>query len=143
MSKRKSTHQNSVCHRGVTESYGFRYPFITIVNIRISITFKSHHPTNYSKYQQYLFGRIKGYKEDSVTPIGYRKITKLFNSEGLKSPTNKTFYPSLIQSIYKKGKRREKRLSSEVRVEKSMEVKQIGNDKVRYYLKSTNDNNSQ
>jgi len=40
----------------------------------------------------------------------------------------------LIQSIYKKGKRREKRLSSEVRVEKSMEVKQIGNDKVRYYL---------
>ena len=143
MSKRKSTHQNSVCHRGVTESYGFRYPFITIVNIRISITFKSHHPTKYSKYQQYLFDRIKGYKEDSVTPIGYRKITKIFNSEGLKSPTNKTFYPSLIQSIYKKGKIREKRLNSDVRVEKSMEVKQIGNDKVRYYLKSTNDNNSQ
>ena len=74
------------------------------------------------------------YKENIVSPIGYRKITKIFNSEGLKSPTNKTFYPSLIQSIYKKGNIRKKRLSSKVRVEKSMEVKQIGNDKVRYYL---------
>ena len=114
---------------------GFCYPFITIVNIRISITFKSHHPTNYSKYQQYLFDRIKGYKEHSVTPIGYRKITKIFNSEGLKSPTNKTFYPLLVYSIYKKGMIREQRLNSEVKVEKSMEVKQIGNDKVSYYLK--------
>jgi len=122
---------------------GFRYPFITIVNIRISITYRTHHPTNYTPYQEYLYKRVKGYKEDSVTPIGYRKITKIFNSEGLKSPTNKTFYPSLIQSIYKKGKIREKRLNSKVRVEKSMEVKQIGNDKVRYYLKSTHDNNSQ
>ena len=126
----------SIGYRGVTESYGFRYPFITIVNIRISITFKSHHPTKYSKYQQYLFDRIKGYKEHSVTPIGYRKITKIFNSEGLKSPTNKTFYPSLIQSIYNKGNVRIKRLNSEVRVEESIEVKQIGNDKVSFYLKS-------
>ena len=122
-------------YRGVVKSEHFCYPLQTIVTIIKTITFRSHHPTNYSKYQQYLFGRIKGYKEHSVTPIGYRKITKIFNSEGLKSPTNKTFYPSLIQSIYKKGKRREKRLSSKVRVEKSMEVKQIGNDKVRYYLK--------
>ena len=114
---------------------GFCYPFITIVKIRISITYRSHHPTNYTPYQEYLYKRVKGYKENFVSPIGYRKITKLFNSEGLKSPTNKTFYPSLIQSIYKKGKIREKRLNSEVRVEKSMEVKQIGNDKVRFYLK--------
>ena len=114
---------------------GFCYPFITIVNIKISITYRTHHPTNYTPYQEYLYKRVKGYKEHSVTPIGYRKITKLFNSEGLKSPTNKTFYPSLIQSIYKKGKIREERLNSKVRVEKSMEVKQIGNDKVRFYLK--------
>ena len=134
MLERKSTHQNEEHHRGVTESYGFRYPFITIVNIKISITYRTHHPTNYTPYQEYLYKRVKGYKEHYVSPIGYRKITKLFNSEGLKSPTNKTFYPSLIQSIYKKGKRREKRLNSEVRVEKSMEVNQIGNDKVRFYL---------
>ena len=124
-----------VCHSGIGKSEHFCFPFITIVNIKISITYRTHHPTNYTPYQEYLYKRVKGYKEDFVSPIGYRKITKLFNSEGLKSPTNKTFYPSLIQSIYKKGKRREKRLSSEVRVEKSMEVKQIGNDKVRYYLK--------
>ena len=114
---------------------GFCYPFITIVNIKISITYRTHQPTHYTPYQEYLYKRVKGYKEDFITPIGYRKISKLFNSEGLKSPTNKTFYPSLIQSIYKKGKIREKRLNSKVRVEKSMEVKQIGNDKVRYYLK--------
>ena len=135
MLKRKSTHQNSVCHSGIGKLYGFCFPFITIVNIKISITYRTHHPTNYTPYQEYLYKRVKEYKEHYVSPIGYRKITKIFNSEGLKSPTNKTFYPSLIQSIYKKGKRREKRLSSEVRVEKSMEVKQIGNDKVRYYLK--------
>tara|TARA_Y100001970_G_C14094791_1_gene782019 strand:- start:817 stop:1173 length:357 start_codon:yes stop_codon:yes gene_type:complete len=114
---------------------GYCYPFITIVKIKISITYRTHHPTNYTPYQEYLYNRIKKYKEDSVTPIGYRKITKIFNFEGLKSPTNKTFYPSLIQSIYKKGKIRYKRLNSKVRVEKSMEVKQIGNDKVKYYIK--------
>ena len=123
-------------HSGIGKSEHFCFPFITIVNIKISITYRTHHPTNYSPYQQYLYKRVKGYKEHYVSPIGYRKITKIFNSEGLKSPTNKTFYPSLIQSIYKKGKIREKRLSSEVRVEKSMEVKQIGNDKVMFYLKS-------
>ena len=114
---------------------GYCYPFITIVKIKISITYRTHHPTNYTPYQEYLYNRIKGYKEDSVTPIGYRKISKIFNSESLKSPKNKTFYPSLIQSIYRKGKKREERLNSKVRVKKSMEVKQIGNDKVKFYLK--------
>ena len=136
MLKRKPTHQNSVCHSGIVKLEGFCYPFITIVNIKISITYRTHHPTNYTPYQEYLYKRVKGYKEDFVSPIGYRKITKLFNSEGLKSPTNKTFYPSLIQSIYKKGNIRKKRLNSEVRVEESIKVKQIGNDKVSFYLKS-------
>ena len=113
---------------------GFCYPFITIVNIKISITYRTHQPTNYTPYQEYLYKRVKGYKEDFVTPIGYRKITKLFNSEGLKSPTNKTFYPSLIQSIYKKGKRREERIKYEVEVEKEMFVKHYRNDKVKIYL---------
>ena len=141
MLKRKSTLHSPEHHRGVTKLEGFCYPLLTVVTIRISITFRSHHPTNYSNYQQYLFGRIKGYKEDFVTPIGYRKISKIFNSEGLKSPTGKTFYPSLIQSIYRKGKMREERLNSKVKVTKKMTVKHYRNDKVRYYLKSTNDNN--
>ena len=125
-----------VRHRGVTELEGFCYPFITIVNIKISITYRTHHPTNYTPYQEYLYKRVKGYKEDFVTPIGYRKISKIFNSEGLKSPTGKTFYPSLVQSIYRKGKMREERLNSEVKVTKKMTVKHYGNDKVRFYLKS-------
>ena len=124
-----------ICHSGIVKLEGFCYPFITIVNIRISITFKSHHPTNYSKYQQYLFGRIKEYKEDFVTPIGYRKITKLFNSEGLKSPTNKTFYPSLVHSIYRRSKIREERFNSEVEVNKEMFVKYIGNKEITIYVK--------
>ena len=137
--KRTGVYKNTLTtrfgHRGVTKLEGFCYPLLTVVTIRISITFRPHHPTNYSKYQQYLFGRIKGYKEDFVTPIGYRKISKIFNSEGLKSPTGKTFYPSLVQSIYRKGKMREERLNSEVKVTKKMTVKHYGNDKVRYYLK--------
>jgi len=116
------------------KSEHFCYPYLTIVTIIKTITYRNHHPTNYTQYQEYLYKRVKGYKEDFVTPIGYRKITKLFNSEGLKSPTNKTFYPSLIQSIYKKGKRREKRLSSEVVVKKEMFVKRIWNDKVKIYI---------
>ena len=136
MLKRKPTHQNEEHHRGVVKSEHFCYPFLTIVTIIKTITFRSHHPTNYSKYQQYLFRRIKEYKEGFVTPIGYRKISKIFNSEGLKSPTGKTFYPSLVQSIYRKGKMREERLNSEVKVTKKMTVKHYGNDKVRFYLKS-------
>ena len=136
MLNRKSTHQNPIHHRGVTELEGFCYPFITIVNIKISITYRTHPPTNYTPYQEFLYKRVKGYKEDFVTPIGYRKISKIFNSEGLKSPTGKTFYPSLVQSMYRKGKMREERLNSEVKVTKKMTVKHYGNDKVRFYLKS-------
>ena len=117
----------------------FCFPFITIVNVSISITYRNHHPTNYTPYQEYLYRRVKGYKESFVSKIGYRKITKIFNSEGLKSPQNKTFYPSLIQSIYKKGKRREERLKSEVRVKRDVEIKTLGNDKVKVYLKMKNE----
>jgi len=75
------------------------------------------------------------YKENFVSPIGYRKITKLFNSEGLKSPTNKTFYPSLVHSIYRRGKIREERFNSEVEVKKEMFVKHIGNKEITIYIK--------
>ena len=30
--------------------------------------------------------RICEYKENNVTPIGYRKISQIFNEEGLKTP---------------------------------------------------------
>jgi len=95
---------------------------ITIVTIIISITYKNYYPTNYTKYQQYLYDRVKGYKEQTVSVIGYRKISKIFNSEGLKTPMGKTFKPNHVFSIYKKGKVREERLNSEVKVERTLKV---------------------
>jgi hypothetical protein len=58
-----------------------------------------------------LFDRIRGYKESFVTPIGYRKISQIFNEEGLKTPRNTEFSNSKVHSIYKKGKIREERIN--------------------------------
>ena len=51
-------------------------------------------------------------------------------TDGIKNGLQKKFYEN--------GNIRKKRLNSKVRVEKSMEVKQIGNDKVKVYLKMKN-----
>jgi hypothetical protein len=66
-----------------------------------------------------LFDRIKGYKEDNLTPIGYRKISQIFNEEGLKTPRGSTFKNNHVHSIYKKGKIREERINREDIVEVS------------------------
>ena len=50
------------------------------------------------------------YKEKSVTPVGYRKISKIFNKEGLKTPRGNVFKNNHVNSIYKKGKIREERV---------------------------------
>ena len=60
--------------------------------------------------QQYFYDRICKYKEDFLTPIGYRKISKIFNDEGLKTPRNTEFSNSKVHSMYKKGKIREERV---------------------------------
>ena len=69
--------------------------------------------SNYSEYQQFLYNRICKYKENNVTPIGFRKISKIFNYEGLKTPRNTDFTNSKVHSIYKKGKIREERINRE------------------------------
>ena len=69
--------------------------------------------SNYSEYQQFLYNRICKYKENNVTPIGFRKISKIFNYEGLKTPRNTEFTNSKVHSIYKKGKIREERINRE------------------------------
>jgi len=66
-----------------------------------------------------LFDRIKGYKEDNLTPIGYRKISQIFNEEGLKTPRGSIFKNNHVHSIYKKGKIREERINREDIVEVS------------------------
>ncbi|MDA8629934.1 recombinase family protein [Bacteroidia bacterium] len=67
--------------------------------------------SNYSDYQQYLFDRIRGLKENFLTPMGYRKISNLLNDEGLKTPRGTSFTNTKVHSIYKKGLIREERVN--------------------------------
>ena len=73
--------------------------------------------SSYSDYQQFLFDKIRGLKEDFLTPIGYRKISKILNREGLKTPRGCVFKNNHVHSIYKKGLIREKRMNREDIVE--------------------------
>ena len=97
------------------------YPYLSNLVIRFSVTITTTKVwgSNYSDYQQYLFNRICKYKECLLTPIGYRKISKIFNDEGLKTPRNTEFSNSKVHSIYKKGKIREERINREDIVEVS------------------------
>jgi hypothetical protein len=60
-----------------------------------------------------LYQRICGYKEDFLTPIGYRKISQILNEEGLLSPLGRPFTNVIVFGIYKKGKIREERVTRE------------------------------
>ena len=90
-----------------------------MVKFSLSIITTKLWESNYSDYQQYLFNRICKYKECFLTPIGYRKISKILNDEGLKTPRNTEFSNSKVNSIYKKGKIREERINREDIVEVS------------------------
>ena len=93
------------------------YPNKLVVRFSVSITTTKLWESNYSKYQQYLFDRIKGYKECFLTPIGYRKIHQILNEEGLKTPRGSMFRNNHVHSIYKKGLIREERINREDIVE--------------------------
>jgi hypothetical protein len=84
-----------------------------MLSFSISIITTHLWESNYTEYQQYLFNRICKYKEDILTPIGYRKISQIFNDEGLKTPRNTEFSNSKVFSMYKKGKIREERINRE------------------------------
>ncbi|MDB4605141.1 hypothetical protein OAH02_00420 [Flavobacteriaceae bacterium] len=88
-------------------------PRILLVTFSISITTTKLWDSNYSEYQEYLYNRICEYKDKSVTPIGYRKISQIFNEEGLKTPRGNVFKNNHVHSIYKKGKIREERINRE------------------------------
>jgi len=90
-----------------------------IISFSVSIITTKLWESNYSKYQEYLYRRICRYKEESVTPIGYRRISQIFNEEGLKTTRNSVFTNSLVHSIYKKGKIWEERVNREDIVEVS------------------------
>jgi hypothetical protein len=101
-----------------------------VINISITITYKNHYPSKYTPYQQLLFDRIKSYREDFVTPKRWFEIRKILTSEGLKSPLGKTLGNNHIMSIYKKGKIREDRLNSKVKVKKSLDIIEYDTDQI-------------
>jgi len=90
-----------------------------VIRFSVSITTTKVWNSNYSEYQEYLFNRICKYKECFLTPIGYRKISQIFNEEGLKTPRGNVFKNNHVHSIYKKGKIREERINREDIVEVS------------------------
>ena len=97
-------------------------PYGILISFSVSITTTKLWSSNYSEYQQYLFNRICEYKDKSVTPIGYRKISKILNEEGLRTNRNSVFTNSIVHSIYKKGKIREERVNREDIVEVSQPI---------------------
>lgn len=99
---------------------GYSYPQRLQVTFSISITTTKLWESNYSEYQEYLFRRICEYKDNIPTSIGYKKISQIFNEEGLKTPRGFEFKNNHIHSIYKKGKIREERINREDIVEVSV-----------------------
>ena len=98
------------------------YPYKLLVTFTISIRTIHLWTSSYSDYQQFLFDKIKGLKDDFITPIGYRKISQIFNEEGLKTPRGSIFKNNHVNSIYKKGKIREERMNRKDIVEVSQPI---------------------
>ena len=90
---------SEVYHSGVVNSDHFCFSFISIVKIKITITYKNLYPSRYTNYQKYLFNRIKNYKEDNV---GWKKISQILNSEELKTPMGKVLNPIMFIVFTKK-----------------------------------------
>ena len=111
MQCRSAKKLGEVSYRGVTLEGGYSYPQRLQVTFSISITTTKLWESNYSEYQEYLFRRICEYKDNNLTPIGYRKISQIFNEEGLKTPRGSVFKNNHVHSIYKKGKIREERVN--------------------------------
>ena len=86
-----ATKSSKIRYSGIAETTGYPYPLKLIVRFSFSVITTKLWDSNYSEYQEYLYKRICQYKEDFLTPIGYRKISKIFNDEGLKTPRNTEF----------------------------------------------------
>jgi len=67
--------------------------------------------SNYTPYQVQLFDKIRGLKEDILTPVGYGIISKILNEEGYLTTVGKRFTNSHVFSIYQKGLRRLERVN--------------------------------
>jgi len=62
----KTNTQKSIHYSGVVDSDGFCYTLLYLIVIKVKITYKNIYPSNYSKYQEKLYNRIKKYKDHKV-----------------------------------------------------------------------------
>ena len=86
------------------------------LSFQVRVTSNQLWNTHYSDYQTYLYNRITGLKQEG---LGYRKIAKLLNAEGVRTARNKEFLPASVHSILKKKKIRETRINREFNKEVS------------------------
>jgi len=112
----------------------YSYPYTLLVEFSISVVTTHLWESNYTEYQEYLFNRIKDYLEYNLTPIGYRKISKILNKEGLLTPRGTPFNNSKVHSIYKKGKVRLERVNRKDIVEISDVIVEVLDETTWYKL---------
>ena len=86
------------------------------LSFQVRVTSNQLWNTHYSDYQTYLYNRITELKHEG---LGYRKIAKLLNAEGVRTARNKEFLPASVHSILKKKKIRETRINREFNKEVS------------------------
>jgi len=86
------------------------------LSFQVRVTSNQLWNTHYSDYQTYLYNRITALKQEG---LGYRKIAKLLNAEGVRTARNKEFLPASVHSILKKKKIRETRINREFNKEVS------------------------
>ena len=86
------------------------------LSFQVIVTSNQLWNTHYSDYQTYLYNRITELKQEG---LGYRKIAKLLNAEGVRTARNKEFLPASVHSILKKKKIRETRINREFNKEVS------------------------
>ena len=87
----------------------------TKLEIVYKITTKALYKMAYSSHSQWLFERICELKDKDN--LSYEKIAKRLNEEGIKSARYCNLMAEHVFSAYKKGKKRQDRLSSNPTIE--------------------------
>ncbi len=88
---------------GSFDTHGFLHFSVSLQTNKLNVM-----TTPYTDYQLYLYERITKLRKEG---LGYRKISNLFNKEGLKTCRGKRFGGNSIHSILKKKNIRDVRLN--------------------------------
>ena len=80
------------------------------LSFQVEVTSNRLWTANYSSYQLYLHNRITQMQSEG---LGYRRIAKRLNEEGLKTVRGKEFVGASVHSILKKKRLRDERINEE------------------------------